>query len=770
MGGVINVITRSGGNEFHGSLMVYYDGSALGYDPTPTLRLNPVDDTIAEYVTYPEDTRTRIEPGIGLGGYIIKDRLWFFGSYMPKWQTYTRDAEFITDPSKNGEFDRKWEYMQGSMKLTAQIAENLRVSVSGTLDNSEVTGDLPPISGAGNPEKDWPIYGYKYPSFTIGGSLDYAIGNNLMFNATAGFWQADTQQKIGPDGPRYYHIRSSYSVPGIIDPTPAYWYNYAYGDGYQTLKSLDNKLTATADLTFYTSLAGEHVWKLGVQYVRVEQDIDDGYPFLYNRFYWGDDYEHPYEGTIPTTLGYVEVRYPFGTVANPHSNRWALYLQDAWTINNKLTLNLGVRLEKEDIPSFSDQPEYQDPPIQFDFFDKIAPRIGFAYDVFGDSSLKVFGSFGIYYDVMKLDMAEGSYGGFKWESTYFDIVDPDWKSFAQIDDPRAVDSYYGGQKFITRNWRPVSFDTTQPDMKPYSKYEVTVGVQKKLSEDISLTVRGLYNTIGWAIEDIGVVIDGSEQYFNGNPGSDWIQAKYDEAAQQGYIPTGIKATKAKREYYSVQVSLDKKFSNNWLGGVSLTWSSLRGNFAGLASSDEHGRKDPGVERYFDAWFLTYTEDGKDHTGPLMTDRPLQMKAYGAYSFDFGLTLGFNAYAMTGTPSQTEVYINGMQGWYPDGRGTEGRTPFLWQVDGYAEYNLKLSDRFTLQLNANVTNLTNNEIAQRIYQLYNRSGIYVPEEFFRDGFDSRAQIAAKGARLDPRFGKEYAYLSSLAARIGVKLMF
>ena len=55
MGGVISVITRSGGNEFHGQLVTYFDGSALGYDRRPNLRANPLDPDVAEYITYPED-------------------------------------------------------------------------------------------------------------------------------------------------------------------------------------------------------------------------------------------------------------------------------------------------------------------------------------------------------------------------------------------------------------------------------------------------------------------------------------------------------------------------------------------------------------------------------------------------------------------------------------------------------------------------------------------------------------------------------------------
>jgi hypothetical protein len=781
MGGVISVITRSGGNEFHGSLGVYFDGSALGYDPRPTLRGNPLNEDLAEYVTYPEDSWTRIEPGIGLGGYLIKDKLWFFGSFMPKFKKITRDGStwpvpggtiFAGDTHMSGsnEFTRKDTYYAGSLKLTGQLANNLRLSVSGTIDYSDWTGEIPAANGSGNPEKDYAIYGYKDPKFTVGGHLDYTLGNNLMINASAGYFQADHQQKIGPDGPRYFFLTTNAGVPGMpadLIRTSGYA-NYGYYDGYQTTKSLENKLTGTFDMTYYVNLGGEHVWKAGVQLVRIGVDKDDAYPYDYNRLYWGRDYEHSDGQTRPTTLGYIEVRDPFGVVAAVNSTRWAVYLQDSWTIADKFTLNVGLRVEKEDIPAFA---EGYDPPVQFDFFDKFAPRIGFAYDVFGDSSLKIFGSFGIYYDVMKLEMAEGSYGGFKWLSSYYDIVDVNWLSnYPETDHPQ-TGGLAGGQYYQTRNWREVSFDTTQPDMKPYQKNEYSFGIQKTLGEDWSISARFLHNYIVNAIEDIGILMpDGSEHYYNGNPGSAWIQAKFQEGIDSGILPAGIKASKAVREYTSVTINLDRKFKDNWLGGMSYTWSRLYGNFAGLASSDEHGRKSPSVERYYDGWFLTYNQFGEEEFGPLATDRPHQFKFYGAYTFDWGLTFGFNAFAMQGSPLQTEMYLNGMQGYYPLGRGSDGRNPFLWQLDIYAEYNLKLSDKYTLNFNVNVSNITNNKIAQRTNMLYNDAGVYMTEQEILDGFNYADVIAAKGAHLYPLYKMEYRYLDSISARIGVKFLF
>ncbi len=767
MGGVISVITKSGGNEFHGSLNLDYTGDMLDGGWGKTLRRNPYDDSIAEYVNYKEDQWNEFQPGLSLGGYIIKDKLWFFGAFQPRFTTRTRPASHIEEEGFSGDYIQKRTTMAGSLKLTGQIANNLRLSLSGSLDNYKYEGDLPALNGTSNPDKEFDIYGFEYPAATIGGSLDYTLGNNLLISATGGYYKSNRVQAVAPDGPRYYHPRTNADVSGATDIVPGGWANYTYDDGYATSKDINEKLTGSMNLTYYADmLGGEHVIKAGVQYVRLGVDKDDAYPYDYYRFYWGDDYESPNLGTVPTTLGYVEVRDPFGVIATVNSTRWALYLQDSWTIGNRFTLNLGVRAEKEDIPAFA--PGYE-PPIQFAFGDKLAPRIGFAWDILGDSSLKVFGSFGIYYDVMKMELAEGSYGGFKWISSYYDLVDPDWHNLVESDHP-VVGGFGGGEYYESLDWRPVSYENTQPDMKPYQKNEFSFGLEKKLKEDLSISVKFLHNNIVNAIEDIGIQFEDGEHYFNGNPGSQWIQDIFDEQAALGVIPVGAKASKPVRKYSSFTVNVDKRFSNNWMGGVSYTMSWLYGNFAGLSSSDELGRQSPGVERYYDAWFMTFNQDGDEELGYLMTDRRHQMKFYGAYSFDFGLTLGVNGFVMSGTPVQKEIYLNGMQGWYPEGRASDGRTPMTWQLDVYAEHIFKLSDKYSVALSLNVANITNNQIAQRIYGLYNLQNVYVDDQMILDGFDATGAVDAKGATLDPRYKMETDFQSTIAARIGIKLMF
>ena len=115
------------------------------------------------------------------------------------------------------------------------------------------------------------------------------------------------------------------------------------------------------------------------------------------------------------------------TEGNVHSNNIGLFVQDAWTINNKLTVNLGLRTENEHVPNFADA-SYGLPAtaISFSFGDKLAPRAGFAYDLKGDGKWKVYGSWGIFYDIIKLELPRGSFGGDKWLEYYYTLDTPDW--------------------------------------------------------------------------------------------------------------------------------------------------------------------------------------------------------------------------------------------------------------------------------------------------------------------------------------------------------
>ncbi|HWK09289.1 MAG TPA: TonB-dependent receptor, partial [Vicinamibacterales bacterium] len=82
-GGVINVLTKSGSNDFHGNALTYWQGDRVQGGPNQSLRLTLTDNTKAEYQTYAKDKYNRYEPGGQIGGPILQNRAWFFAAYQP---------------------------------------------------------------------------------------------------------------------------------------------------------------------------------------------------------------------------------------------------------------------------------------------------------------------------------------------------------------------------------------------------------------------------------------------------------------------------------------------------------------------------------------------------------------------------------------------------------------------------------------------------------------------------------------------------------------
>lgn len=763
MGGVVNVITRSGGNEFHGEAGVYFRSDELQGSRRPELRIPPsaeVYNLTAEYITFPEDDWSRYEVGFSLGGYIFKDKLWFYGSFMPRYTRTSRTVEFSLDKLERTTAQKEYTYF-AQAKLTAQPLSGLRINASFINDFYKWEGQLARLDGAGDPDYEFAKYGFDYPGWNASVHADYIVSNNLFFNLSTGYYRTNRKQLVEPPGVRYL-FRTSNDVFPEIDPSlvrPQNWDNINWEDAVKCERDIKTRLTANLDGTLFVEAAGQHVLKAGAQMVRVEHDIADGLVYDSYSFFWGP---MPW---LNIDLGFAAVLDKSGYYGNEHSLRWALFLQDSWTIADRLTLNYGVRMEREDIPSYSPYPEYKGSLLTFDFTDKVAPRFGFAYDVFGDSSLKIFGSIGLYYDVMKLELTKW-FGLNQYAWYYYDIKTLDWTQIEDTDHPdTSRPDLYEFLWADPYNVTEEDFENIQPDMKPYSKLEYSAGLQKELSEDFSLTVRFLHNRILWAIEDIGV---GGSAWFIGNPGSDYINDKYREILGVEYPP----CPKAQRRYYSLSFALDKRFSNNWMAGIHYTWSYLWGNFSGLASSDASGGLGdirPNVLRFFDTWFLHRDQNMNEATGKLATDRPHQLKIYGSYSFDFGLTVGLYTFAMSGTPVSRKLGFYG--GYQPVGRFTDGRTPFLTRTDLYLEYNLQFGRKYGLQLNANITNLFNWKIARSIYSKYDFLNIApLSDEEILAGFDYREYCETTGTPLDPRFMMPYDYTPSIEVRLGVKFIF
>jgi len=772
MGGVVNVITRSGGNSFHGDMFGYYNNQTLlmqgkgrdGYRIDPYATRPYTAASIEKYnsddLYYDggknRDDYQRFEGVFSLGGFIFKDRLWFYGSFNPVYGRTFGDRWFTSDPTDltkatkpgdikndprqgrqmyNDFYQKNVEY-NAQAKLTLVPLKGMRMSVSWINNWNNRRGSVPSIAGTSSKyysyKPDWnPVnpatgaglltagkqYGFDYPNWSGSANIDYTVSNNFLVNFRAGYFFTNTEnQQLFVPG-TYYGFSGSNSAYAEIPDSLKHSSGWNNGAGTTVTKQyITNRLSSNLDLTYYLNLAGEHAFKAGVQFIRLAENVDASRLSPVVTIYWDQEYPWYTGEKVKGKYGYYDIRGDFNSVYgnfwNIHSNNWAIYLQDSWTIGDRLTLNYGLRTESEYVPSMATgDPQWENAkPIFFHFNDKLAPRLGAVYDVFGDSSLKVFGSFGVYYDVMKLYQAEGSFGGQKWWSSYYSLDDYDFTKIAangSLTDRAAHAA--AGKYFGSLNWRTVSFETTDPDLLPVSQSEFSLGAEKRMSEEISFSARFIYKHLIRTIEDVGVLDSmGNEEYYTCNPGEG-----YSRPESQGgrFADKFWPAPKPKREYLGLNLALEKRFSNNWQGGVNYTWSQMKGNYGGLSSSDESGRNSPNVERYWDLFFERYDIHGNPLDGILPSDRSHYLKVYGSYAFPFGLTVGVVGYGRSGLPRNTNLSFNSMQ-IFPDGYYDTGkRTPFTAWANLFLEYTLRIAKKYTISLNTTINNFTNTSTIQ-----------------------------------------------------------
>jgi len=743
LGGVVNVITRSGGDEYHGDVIGYLTGRFLGTKGYNTWRYDPYSTTtppaVEWYNTEEErfggkDTWSRVDGVISLGGYILKNRLWFFGSFNPQYYKYNRDLYFLADTTHT----KKNYYTYNSntdaqLKLTSQVTKNLRISLSGVYNMNKDRRTLPNKLGTGSMTTPYDKTGYSYPGSSGTGSLDYSLGNNFLVSLRGGWWATDTtDQLLLAPGTLYSFSRSNVNlldVPAEFQH-PSGWSTSALAMT-NTKKMLRSRQYANFDVTYYLNLAGEHSWRAGLQWVRLHDDLDATYDYPAVYLNWNNEVTTGTGEKVRGKYGYYTVNHsfssPYGRNGNVSTNRWAFYVQDSWTIQNRLTVNLGVRAEDEVWPIYSTAPEWKGKSIfHFKFGDKISPRLSLVYDLFGDSSLKLYASVSRIYDVMKTYAAEESYGGFSWIDDFYTLNTYDFTQIAKSGDRTKTNVETGGTWIQSYNMRWFNLETTDvKNTKPVSKDEYSIGFDKKISEEFVFTTRVVYDHLNYIIEDCGWAVPEGELYITGNPGYGMMLPQ----SEGGLFPNEFfRMPKAKREYWGINLNLEKRFSGNWAGGINYTLSWLKGNSTGLGNSwvgDTPNR--PGATRAFDSWTQMYDAKGNTQDTWLYTDRRHYIKAYGTYRFPFGLTVGARAYLMSGLPYEAYMTLKGYP-FFPYG-WSKDRYPWDRWLDLYLEYNLKVLGKFTIQLNANIDNVLQMSYATSKALGLTYRGAYVTDAVF-----------------------------------------
>jgi hypothetical protein len=801
-GGVINVVTKSGTNNLSGNALFNFEGSALNggsvlnatFVPTnpKTLRQTLTNSDVSEYITYPEDNSKRIEPGIAIGGPIRKDKLWFFGAYQPAFSTFERIVNPTTanNPAAGTfETEQKTQVQYITGNLTSQVSQNIRVRAAFNNSYSKRDGLLPSLTGT---DPTGTNYGKvsEFPNYSVSANMDWVASPKLLFGLRGGYYDSDQHDSNVTEEPLFrWTTTNNIGLAGV----PA---ALQHGTGFTSIPT-NNKVTRDqqtrqylqADSTVYASLGGEHVFKFGVQADRVGNNVLSGEARNRVSIFWNSDLASGRLGS-PTgppltrgTFGYYSVRsngvapkQGFITEGDVSTTNIGLFVQDSWTINQKLTINAGVRTERERVPTFTSGTDIPEFGIEFDFQDKLAPRVGASYDVLGNGKWKIGGSWGVFYDIFKLELPRGSFGGDKWLEYYYTLDVADYttlvsgancppacsgtliRGFATSDNPK------GGIDF-----RHPSFgsDAIEPDLKPMRQQEATIVLDHQINDLMAASIHYVHKQVDRAIEDTGSLdATGNEIYIIANPG--------EGLTELASTTPRVNLPKAKRDYDSVEFAFDKRFRNNWFLRTSYMWSRLYGNYSGLSQSDENGRTSPNVGRLFDYPLMMFQDGGTPALGLLATDRTHQFKTQFIYVFPFGTSLGVNQYVASGLPVTREIGIyppNNLPVQYL-GRASDGRTPTYSQTDLYVQHTIKMMGTRSLQVSLNVLNLFGQEATVGRFSTYQKINGVVPDEaLFYTGRQTLAQlITSQNVVKDPRFLQDNQFQLPIAARVGVKFLF
>ena len=522
-GGVINVATRGGTNALHGELLLQATSGRWNASDRGYYQRSPEDANRAEFFVPKTDDYRILYPGVTVGGPLLRDRLFGFVSYMPEREITRRTVEYDDAGLETFRTRRAREY--AITRLDSVPRSDLQLNASWVWSPAKRQGALPLRDGRIKPPaNDLSQLGEFVPSQTFSLTGTYSPTSRLLISVRYGYKYLNARtNNYGLNTMPYLLYRMpSTLAPGVPE-------EYAGSAGFQTnagayavTKDITARRGVNADVSRVSTLFGQqHIFKAGFSFQRTFNDISDGYPQGRFDIYWGESFSR---GNTAATRG--SYGYYIWEDGPRHNNRavghnTGVYLQDTWRALRTLTVNLGVRLEREYLPPYT--PEVNgvriQNPIDFGWGDKIAPRAGAAWDIGGHGRWKLSGSYGLFYDMMKYTLARESFGGDYWVSHVYRLDRPDVFSL-HLTEPGLL-----GQKITSFDNRSLPINAAgqlsgiDPDLRPYTTREFSVALDHLINPHLQAGIRYTRKQLLRAIEDIGVLNEhDTEVYLIGNPG------------------------------------------------------------------------------------------------------------------------------------------------------------------------------------------------------------------------------------------------------------
>jgi outer membrane receptor protein involved in Fe transport len=435
-----------------------------------------------------------------------------------------------------------------------------------------------------------------------------------------------------------------------------------------------------------------------------------GYAWYYSRIAPDKSPSPGFNIAAPGGDGYFAYKYVFSTTTSMAVKQKAYYLEDNWQVTPNLLLTLGVRNDK--FTNFNSAAvAYVESDNQW------APRLGASWDVFGDSSLKVFANLGRYYLALPNSVAIRGASASTFTREYFTYTGIDANG-----NPTGLTALGNGPVSSNGEYgqTPDPAGIAPTDLKSQYQDELILGFEKSIGESWNSGAKVTYRRLQSAIDDIcdsdlmaekltamGADVDNLEipgcVIFNPGKTNTFRAKRLDGSGYTSFTMNGhdwgFGSQKAKRDYVAVDLFIEHPLSNKWYGRVDYTWSRNFGNTEGQVKSDI-GQDDVSKTQDWDAAYLM------EYAGGYMAnDRRHQLKGYGAYQFNDEWTASATVRIMSGMPKSClgyygEGHTDPLNGYgssyhYCDGKpsrpGDAGRQPWTKKIDLGVMYRPAFAD-------------------------------------------------------------------------------
>ncbi len=676
-GGVINAVTRSGGNDFHGGAEVTIEPSSWQSSRKDRFY---ADGDISVRDRMSKDESSLYKANIWASGAIVKDRLFFF-AMAERRETSSKDLDtseaWITRGKNNF-----W-----GTKLDWQITDDHLLEFLAFSDKAESTtgNHADPVA------YDWDTRSLG-PRTGVGS--DGSGGDNWSLTYT-GHITDDFVAKVMYGVNKRSATASSPWDAGCSIVTLSNSYTSAFGPGTGTegchpsngsISSRYDKREA-ARIDFEWTL-GDHLLRFGADREIMDSDSSRVYP--------GDGVAYdaqaatpggvlPNGAVIPAGVNAIIDARHYVTGAPVSTEAQALYIEDNWSVTPNLLLSLGLRADK-----FHNTLASGATFAKADFSDMISPRLGFSWDMKGDGSMKLFGNAGRYYIPLTNKLTDYFGGGTTDEHSYYVL-----NGWVTKTDPVTGAPYLFPD--LGPQLGPVNTDGNVPapddvrtavsrDLKQVFQDEFILGFQQAINQAWSYGVNATYRKVTRAVEDVRTNHVAGCDWYSGdwpilNPGekntlwcpdtNDWVTF---DNSQDGYqalgsgIIQGYK--KPRRTYKAVEFQLDRAWDDKWAFNASYLWSKSEGNVEGPVNSDT-GYNDTNLVQYYDHPAVN------ERYGVLFNDHRHQIKLRGSYKLNEQWLFGATFSAVSGGP----ITAYGVR-WPNDNRSAGGPSEYSGGGSGW----------------------------------------------------------------------------------------